>query len=148
MAWNGENHFYSYQNQIRKQAKGGAIGNSLTEKLGKLMMKRFDRKNLSLLKKLKIETEMSKTYVDDNTVAMRALDAGVRFDAEKMKMVVVQEFVEKDKDIPEDKRTMEELTKIANTVYDYIPSSFNTTKVQSHIFDATLLRIAREPALD
>ena len=34
-----KNHFYSYQNQIRKQAKGGAIGNSLTEKLGKLMMK-------------------------------------------------------------------------------------------------------------
>ena len=91
---------------------------------------------------------MSKTYVDDNTFAIRALDTGVRFDAEKMKMVVVQEFVESDKDIPEDKRTMEELTKIANTVYDYIPSSFNTTKVQSHIFDATLLRIAREPALD
>ena len=30
----------------------------------------------------------------------------------------------------------------------YIPSSFSITKVQSHIFDATLLRIAREPALD
>ena len=32
------------------------------------------------------------------------------FDAEKSKMVAVQEFVESDKDIPEDKRTMEELT--------------------------------------
>ena len=51
------------------------------------MMKRFDRKNLSLLKKLKIETEMSKTYVDDNTVALKALDPGVRFDAEKIRMV-------------------------------------------------------------
>ena len=71
-----KNHYYSYQNQIRRQARGGAIGNSLTEKLGKLMMKRFDKKNLSLLKKLKVETEMSKTYIDDNTVAMKSVDAG------------------------------------------------------------------------
>ena len=35
---------------------------------------------------------MSKTYIDDNTVAMKSLDAGVRFDAERMKMVVVPEF--------------------------------------------------------
>ena len=47
-----KNHYYSYRNQ-RRQARGGAIGNSLTEKLGKLMMKRFDKKNLSLLKKTK-----------------------------------------------------------------------------------------------
>ena len=125
-----QNHFYSYQNQIRKQAKGGAIGNSLTEKLGKLMMKRFDKKNLSLLKKLKVETEMSKTYVDDNTVAMKALDLGVRFDAEKIKMVVVEELVESDKVIPEDKRTMIELNKIANTVYDCI--QFTTDCPSNH----------------
>ena len=115
-----KNHFYSYQNQIRKQAKGGAIGNSLTEKLGKLMMKRFDKKNLILLKKLKVETEMSKTYVDDNTVAMKALDPGVRFDAEKVKMVVMPDLIQSDQEIPEDKRTMEELKKIANTVYDCV----------------------------
>ena len=33
-------------------------------------MKRFDKKNNIVLKKLKIETEMSKIYVDDNTVAL------------------------------------------------------------------------------
>ena len=27
-----------------------------------------------MLKKLKVETEMSKTYIDDNTVAMKSLD--------------------------------------------------------------------------
>ena len=32
-----KNHYHSYNNQIRKQAKGGAIGNSLTQKLGQLM---------------------------------------------------------------------------------------------------------------
>ena len=64
------NHFYSYKNQTRKQAKGGAIANSLTQKLGQLLMKRFDKKNNALLKKMTIETEMSRTYVDDNTVAI------------------------------------------------------------------------------
>ena len=59
-----------------------------------------------MLKKLKVETEMSKTYIDDNTVAMKSVDAGVRFDTERMNMVVVPEFVESDKEIPEDKRTM------------------------------------------
>ena len=47
-------HYYSFNNKIRKQGKGGAIGNSLTEKLGKLMGKRFSRKFGELLKKLKI----------------------------------------------------------------------------------------------
>ena len=49
---------------------------------------------------------MSKTYVDDNTVALKALDPGIRLDAEKIKMVVVTDLVESDLEIPEDKRTM------------------------------------------
>ena len=73
-----------------------------------------------MLKKLKVETEMSKTYIDDHTVAMKSFDAGVRFDAERMNMVVVPEFVESDKEIPEDKRTMIELNKIANTIYECV----------------------------
>ena len=52
-------HYYSFNNEIRKQHKGGAIGNSLTERLGKLMGKRFSKKFGELLRKLKIETELS-----------------------------------------------------------------------------------------
>ena len=54
-----KNHYYSFNNQIRKQSKGGAIGNSLTEKVAKLMLKRFDRmKFKALLCILKIEMEL------------------------------------------------------------------------------------------
>ena len=53
-----QNHYYSFNNEIRKQRKGGAIGNTLTEKLGKLLLKRFDKKYKSLLRKLKIEIEL------------------------------------------------------------------------------------------
>ena len=83
-----------------------------------------------MLKKLKVETEMSKTYIDDNTVAMKSVDAGVRFDAERMNMVVVPEFVESDKEIPEDKRTMIELNKIANTIYECV--QFTTDCPSNH----------------
>ena len=39
-----QNHYYSFNNEIRKQKKGAAIGNTLTEKLGKVLLKRFDKK--------------------------------------------------------------------------------------------------------
>ena len=39
-----QNHFYSYGNKIRKQKKGGAIGNKLTERVGKVLMKRHAKK--------------------------------------------------------------------------------------------------------
>ena len=80
-----------------------------------------------MLKKLKVETEMSKTYIDDNTVAMKSVDAGVRFDAERMNMA---EFVESDKEIPEDKRPMIELNKIANTIYECV--QFTTDCPSNH----------------
>ena len=46
------NHFYSFDNVIRKQRKGGAIGNKLTERLGKILMKRHCRKYVNLLASL------------------------------------------------------------------------------------------------
>ena len=48
-----KNHFYSFNNEIRKQKKERAIGNTLAEKLGKLLLKRFDKKYRSLLRNLK-----------------------------------------------------------------------------------------------
>ena len=110
-------HFYSFNNIIRKQSKGGAIGNSLTEKLGKLLMKRFGKKFRATLKKLKVEVELVRSYVDDVTEIAKALDPGVRFDESQMKMVKIIELEESDMNVPEDERTMEELRKIANTIF-------------------------------
>ena len=49
------NHFYSFNNKIYHQNGGAAIGNLASEKSGKLLMKRFNRKILALLKRAKIE---------------------------------------------------------------------------------------------
>ena len=115
-----KNYFYSFNNEIRKQKKGGAIGNTLTEKIGKLLLKRFDKKYKSLLRKLKVEVDLYDRYVDDVTEAMVALDPWVRFDLEKIKMVKIKELEESDKNVDAAKRTMNELTKVASTVYESV----------------------------
>ena len=90
---------------------------TLTEKMGKLMMKRFGKKFRSTLRKLEVEVELVRSYVDDVTEIAKALDPGVRFDETRMKMVRIPELVESDNGVPEDERTMEELRKIANTIF-------------------------------
>ena len=64
------NHFYTFDNVIRRQTRGGAIGNKLTERLGKLLMKRHDRKYLETVAALGLESEEFKRYVDDETEVM------------------------------------------------------------------------------
>ena len=109
-----KNHFYSFDNKIRKQARGGAIGNKLTERLGKVLMKRHDRKYLALITSLGLETETFKRYVDDETEAMASVDPGVRYDGERL--VKREELVEQDKEVEDDLRTMNLLKSISNTI--------------------------------
>ena len=128
-----QNHFYSFDNQIRRQNKGGAIGNKLTERLGKILMKRHSRQYLKLLQEVGLKNELFETYVDDTTDVMVAVDPGVRFDGEKL--VKREELVENDANVPEDVRTMDVLKDIANTIYDCVqfttdcPSNNQSKKV-------------------
>ena len=93
----------------------GAIGNKLTEKLGKILMKRHSRQYLRKLQILKIENELQECYVDDTTDALAAIDAGVRFENDKL--VKKEELVEEDMNIPKDERMMRILAEVANTIY-------------------------------
>ena len=108
------NHFYTFDNVIRRQQKGGAIGNKLTERLGKLLMKRHDRKYLEIIASLGLENEEFRRYVDDETDIMAAVDLGVRYDGEKL--VRNDDLVEEDEAIEDDVRTMNLLKSISNTI--------------------------------
>ena len=112
------NHFYSFDNKIRRQHKGGAIGNKLTERLGKVLMKRHAKKYLRLLEVLDIKKEMLTGYVDDTTDVLVAIDPGVRLVDGKLE--VKEELVDEDKMVPEDERTMKLLKEVANTVYECV----------------------------
>ena len=113
-----QNHFYTYDNVIRKQTKGGAIGLKLTEKLGRLLMKRHDKKYTQLLRKLDIREEIFDRYVDDETEGLAALDPGVRF--EDGKLVMNEDKIEEDERKAEDERTFEVLKAIGNSIFDCI----------------------------
>ena len=110
-----KDHFYAFNNVIKK-GKGGAIGNKLTEMLGKLLMKRFDKKYLKLLEKLGILNELYERYVDDQMDTLAAIDPGVRFDGKKL--VVVKKLLEEDKALAEDVRAMNNLKDIDNYSYN------------------------------
>ena len=101
-----EKHYYSFSNEIRKQPKGGAIGNTLTERLGKLMGQRFSKKFRELLRKLKIETELSNNYVDDFLKVLASFDHGVRFDEEKMKPIKFEDQKSRGKKVNVNKLNM------------------------------------------
>ena len=113
-----QNHFYSYDNVIRRQSKGGAIGNKLTEKLGRLLMKRHDKKYLKLLRKLDIQGEIFDRYVDDELEGLAAVDPGVRFEGGEL--VMDEDRVEEDQLLAADERTFRLLKDIGNSIFDCI----------------------------
>ena len=78
-------------------------------------MKRQAKEYLSLLQKLEVKIEVLTGYVDDTFDALVSLDPGVRF--EDGKLVVREDLVEEDKNIPGDERTMNVLKEIADQVY-------------------------------
>ena len=85
------NHFYSFDDKIRKQKKGGAIGNKLTERLGKLLMKRHDKKYLAKLAALGLESEDFARYVDDETEVDCNVDFSTNVRMSKKKGVVLKD---------------------------------------------------------
>ena len=112
-----KNHFYMVGNEIRRQRRGGAIGNRLTGEMCRNFGKWWDKQLLSKMRKLKIELELYKRYVDDSGVFMKGLDPGVRYNIDEDKMEVKNEHVETDKSVPEDERTMREFEKIASNIH-------------------------------
>ena len=75
------------------------------------------------MRKLKIELELYKRYVDDSGVFMKGLDPGVRYNIDEDKMEVKNELIENDRNIPEDERTMKELEKIGSSIHPSIKTT-------------------------
>ena len=90
-----QNHFYSFDNVMRKQSKCRAIGNKMTEILGEILMKRHSKVYLRKLDELGLTNELFESYVDDTIDALVAVDPGVKFDGEKL--VKDEDKVEEDR---------------------------------------------------
>ena len=123
-----KNNFYTFNNQIRKQCKGGAIGNKLRERLGKIFMKRFDTKYLKLCVELGIKHELYGRYVDDKTEGLVATDPGVRFDGKQL--VKHEEWEDEDMGVNEYVRTFRILKEIGDTIFKCVKFTFDCPSLQ------------------
>ena len=80
------------------------MGHAASEKLGKVLLERFDRKFLKTLKKCKVEVDVCGIYVDDVKNGLASLD--LRVDFKDGKMTFSQERVQKDLRDPADERLL------------------------------------------
>ena len=68
-------------------------------------------------------------YVDDTTDALAATDPGVRFEEDKL--VLREDPVEEDKNIPEDERIKNVLKQVADTVYKCVQFTVDFPSAES-----------------
>ena len=117
------NHVYTFNGEIKRQVKGGAIGLMLTGWLACLYMIHWCKK---LVSKVNIATadlpgfvlHMLKVYVDDGNVACKAFPPGSRL--VNGKIVIVEDLIEADKEIPADERTAKIFLEIGNSISPFI----------------------------
>ena len=82
-----KNHVYAFNNEIRKQTKGGPIGLKLTVVLAQIFMIWWDQEFASRLKEVGIVQTMNKRYVDDINIAVQATVPGLRYRDGQLTMV-------------------------------------------------------------
>ena len=63
--------------------------------------------------------------MDDSGIALKGLNLGVRYNEIEDKMEVNVDLIESDKNIPEDIRTMKELSKIGSNIHPSIKTTFD-----------------------
>ena len=119
------NHCYRFEQQTRRQNDGGSIGNQLTGEVADVVMawwtgefkKRATDATIDLMPQFLIDSGL---YVDDYNLIFFVLPAGTRWNEEEKKMVENEDKVEEDNLRPGDERTMEEMTKMANSIISII----------------------------
>ena len=125
-----KNHYYVFNNEIRRQARGGATGNTLTMELSRMFGLWWDNQFLKLLESLQVMVLGYWRYVDDNGNALMSIDPGVRIvvgeeASDSPRLEVKAELVEEDKLKSEDERTAAFLTEVANSIHPSITVKSN-----------------------
>ena len=113
-----KNHVYTFNNEIKKQTKGGPIGLQLTGVLAQIFMIWWDREFTCKLKEIGIIQKMNLRYVDDINVAAKATVPRMRYAGGKI--VIDTTLVEEDKKRAPDERTMELIRQVGDDIHPSI----------------------------
>ncbi len=124
-----KNHTYKFNNEIKRQLRGGPIGMDLTGTVAKIYMKWWDDQLLRKLEDIGCHTtifngtrrnpkELYERYIDDINIGLKAVEEGARYiDGRK---VVTEEGLAEDRGIPIDRRTFEFLKTVGNDIHPSI----------------------------
>ena len=114
-----KNHVFLFNNEIRKQTKGGPIGLKFkTGVLAQIFMIWWDKEFAARLDEMAIVVRMNKCYVDDINMAIQATPVGMRY--KNGKTHVDEISVAEDEGICDDERTMILIKQVGNDIYPSI----------------------------
>ena len=115
-----ENHLYTFDGQIKLQSKGGPIGLQLTGVLAQLFMVWWDRQFKIKMDENGLRLRMYKRYVDDVNVIVNAPRSGLKFVESEDRVIQDEDIVEQELAIKADKRCMNLVQKIGNSIHPSI----------------------------
>ena len=113
-----KNHVYTFDNEIRKQTKGGPIGLKLTGVQAQIFMIWWDKEFGARLDKMCIVVRMNKRYVDDINLAVQATPPGRRY--KNGQTYVDESSVTEDGRASSDERTMALFKQVGDDIHPSI----------------------------
>ena len=120
------NHIYNFNDIMRRQKEGGAIGMDITGELAKVFMTWWDKQMLQRLRELEIDPVLYKRYVDDINVAVDQVDED---------SAMIRHGINGQVNIENDKKTFNVIRRIGNEIHrsieltDDVPSDHVDRKV-------------------
>ncbi|KAJ7360017.1 hypothetical protein OS493_019105 [Desmophyllum pertusum] len=111
-----KNHYYTFDNQVKLQSRGGPIGLELTGVLAQLFMVWWDRQFMKRVAENGLKVWVYKRYVDGIDAIMNAPRAGLRFVESECKVVQDENIAELERDLEADKRCMLLVQSIGNNI--------------------------------
>ena len=126
-----KNHAYNFNNEIRKQKEGGAIGMDLTGNVANIFMSWWDKELIKRMSALGIKPFLYKRYVDDINMGVESINRNYIYVDGKM----VKRNEELTSDVEDDKNTFDIIQAIGDEIHESIklttdvPSKHNDNKV-------------------
>ena len=111
-------HTYEFAEEIRVQKKGGPIGMELTGVVAHVFLIWWDRQLKEKLRAIDFHLKLHDRYVDDTNIVARQMAVGARYI--NGQVVITDQSVGEDQDVPDDERTMKLFQSIASTIHPSI----------------------------
>ena len=113
-----KNHTYEFNQEIRRQVEGGAIGMDLTGTVAKIYMKWWDRQLTNKVNAIGLQIELYERYVDDINIGMKAVEVGARYQGGEV--IITEESRTEDIDVPAGLRIIRIIEAVGNSIHPSI----------------------------